>query len=48
MSQDCMGKINSDRADLITLDGGDVYEAGMKYNMIPIMQEVYADGESML
>ncbi|XP_038057617.1 melanotransferrin-like [Patiria miniata] len=41
----CMELINTNQADLITLDGGDVYTAGMRFNMIPIMQEVYAGND---
>ncbi|XP_072170261.1 melanotransferrin-like [Diadema setosum] len=38
---DCYEAIQDDRADLITLDGGDIYEAGKEYDLVPIVQEVY-------
>ncbi|XP_022090494.1 melanotransferrin-like [Acanthaster planci] len=41
----CMRLISTNQADLITLDGGDVYVAGKEFNMIPIMQEVYAGND---
>nr|AKZ20817.1 melanotransferrin 4 [Holothuria glaberrima] len=41
----CMSSIASGRADLITLDGGDVYTGGKLYGLLPIMEEIYADGK---
>lgn len=41
----CMSSIASGRADLITLDGGDVYTGGKLYGLMPIMEEIYADGK---
>ncbi|KAJ8034044.1 Melanotransferrin [Holothuria leucospilota] len=38
----CMSSIASGRADLMTLDGGDVFTGGKKYDLLPIMEEVYA------
>ncbi|XP_072027550.1 melanotransferrin-like [Amphiura filiformis] len=43
--QECMRLIQDNGADLITLDGGDVYVAGKDYNMVPIMEEVYEQGK---
>ncbi|XP_066285078.1 uncharacterized protein [Branchiostoma lanceolatum] len=45
-SEDCMYKISHNMADVITLDGGDIYQAGMKYNMRPIMGEDYGNGDA--
>ncbi|CAH1266109.1 LTF [Branchiostoma lanceolatum] len=45
-SEDCMYKISHHQADVITLDGGDIYQAGMKYNMRPIMGEDYGNGDA--
>lgn len=42
--QECMSAIANDVADLITLDGGDVYSGGQKYDVKPIMEEIYANG----
>ena len=42
-----MSKIKANAADLITLDGGDVYTAGKDYDMVPIMEEVYEEGNIM-
>ena len=39
-----MEMIRDNAADLITLDGGDVYLAGRDFNMVPIMEEVYEEG----
>lgn len=38
---DCMKKIMSGNADLITLDGGEIFTAGKMYEMVPIVGEVY-------
>ncbi|EDV28915.1 uncharacterized protein TRIADDRAFT_52263 [Trichoplax adhaerens] len=40
-TSDCMSKIHSQLADIVTLDGGDVYIAGSQYNMVPIVAENY-------
>ena len=39
-----MEKIAAGEADLITLDGGDVYHAGSAFNMQVIMGEQYNYG----
>nr|AKZ20816.1 melanotransferrin 3 [Holothuria glaberrima] len=41
----CMASIANGRADLITLDGGDVFTGGRLYGLRPIMEEIYADGK---
>nr|AKZ20815.1 melanotransferrin 2 [Holothuria glaberrima] len=40
---DCMKEIRDGRADLITLDGGDIYMAGKVFGMKPIMEETYSN-----
>ncbi|KAJ7387757.1 antigen p97 [Desmophyllum pertusum] len=37
----CMEKIENGDADLITLDGGEVYLAGKKYGMVRVVNEQY-------
>ena len=37
-----MAAIANGDADLITLDGGDVYQAGFEFGLVPIMNEQYA------
>lgn len=39
--QDCMYKINTGDADLVTLDAADVYVAGKDYGLVPIAFEDY-------
>ncbi|GAB1603632.1 melanotransferrin-like [Argonauta hians] len=39
----CMKLIERGVADLVTLDAGDVYTAGRKYNLVPIAAEDYGD-----
>ncbi|XP_019626581.1 PREDICTED: uncharacterized protein LOC109471661 isoform X4 [Branchiostoma belcheri] len=45
-SEDCMYKISNNMADVITLDGGDIYTAGSKYNLLPVMGEDYGHGDA--
>ncbi|XP_071808080.1 melanotransferrin-like [Asterias amurensis] len=41
-TRECMAAIANGDADLITLDGGDVYPAGFEFGLVPIMNEQYA------
>ncbi|XP_035676681.1 uncharacterized protein LOC118415881 [Branchiostoma floridae] len=45
-TEDCMYKISHNMADVITLDGGDIYTAGSKYNLVPVMGEDYGNGDA--
>lgn len=40
---DCMEKIKNGEADLITLDGGEIYVAGKNYDMTPVVAESYGE-----
>lgn len=39
---DCMRIIEEEKADLTTLDAGEVFRAGRYYSLVPILQEIYA------
>lgn len=41
----CMQAIQSGVADVTVLDAADVYTAGLRYDLIPIISEVYNLGE---
>lgn len=41
----CMQAIQSGIADVTVLDASDVYTAGLRYDLIPVMSEVYNLGE---
>lgn len=41
----CMQSIQSGVADVVVLDAADVYTAGLRYDLIPIISEVYNLGE---
>ncbi|XP_067053786.1 melanotransferrin-like [Acropora muricata] len=40
---DCATKISKNEADLVTLDGGRVFEAGKSKDLVPIVSEKYGD-----
>jgi len=43
---DCMRLINKGLADIVMLDPGDVYTAGLQFNQVPIMNEIYDKDKS--
>ncbi|PIK48862.1 melanotransferrin [Apostichopus japonicus] len=44
--EECLITIREGGADLITLDGGDVFRAGKVFGMKPIMKELYSGGST--
>ncbi|XP_055603385.1 melanotransferrin [Uranotaenia lowii] len=38
---DCMRHVNSGQADVAVFDASDVYTAGLKYDLLPFMSEIY-------
>lgn len=42
---DCMRRIESGQADVTVLDASDVYTAGLRFNLVPIISEIYNLGE---
>uniref|UniRef100_A0A8C5HJ70 Serotransferrin n=1 Tax=Gouania willdenowi TaxID=441366 RepID=A0A8C5HJ70_GOUWI len=41
---DCIDKIKANRADIITLDAGEVYSAVKQFDLVTVAKEVYSDG----
>lgn len=44
-AEGCMKKVKAGEADLITLDGGEIYIAGKMYEMVPVVAEDYGGGK---
>ncbi|XP_078349990.1 serotransferrin-like isoform X2 [Oculina patagonica] len=44
-TDDCIAKIKNNQADLVTLNGRKVYDAGTKSSLIPIVSEQYGDDQ---
>ncbi|XP_056130730.1 saxiphilin-like [Lampris incognitus] len=45
---DCISKIRANRADVVTLDAGEVYSAVKQFGLIAIAKEIYSDGGCIL
>uniref|UniRef100_W5LZX0 Transferrin-like domain-containing protein n=1 Tax=Lepisosteus oculatus TaxID=7918 RepID=W5LZX0_LEPOC len=45
---DCIGKIQANRADAVTLDAGEVYTAAKQFGLIAVAKEMYEDGGCVL
>ncbi|XP_040889104.1 saxiphilin [Toxotes jaculatrix] len=45
---DCIDKIRSNRADIVTLDAGEVYSAVKQFGLVAIAKEIYRDGGCIL
>lgn len=42
---ECMRFVEAGVADIVMLDASDVYTAGLRHNLVPIISEVYSLGE---
>ncbi|XP_071768761.1 saxiphilin-like [Centroberyx gerrardi] len=45
---DCVSKIRANRADVVTLDAGEVYSAVKQFGLVAIAKEIYSDGGCIL
>ncbi|MEQ2260378.1 hypothetical protein XENORESO_015313, partial [Xenotaenia resolanae] len=45
---DCIDKIKANRADIVTLDAGEVYSAVKQFDLVAVAKEVYTDGGCIL
>ncbi|KAM4613629.1 saxiphilin-like [Polymixia lowei] len=45
---DCINKIRANRADVVTLDAGEVYSAVKQFGLVAIAKEIYSDGGCIL
>ncbi|XP_019751283.1 saxiphilin-like isoform X1 [Hippocampus comes] len=45
---DCINRVTANRADLVTLDAGDVYSALKEFDLTAVAKEIYSDGNFML
>ncbi|XP_030632456.1 saxiphilin-like [Chanos chanos] len=45
---DCINKIRANRADLVTLDAGEVYTAVKQFGLTAVAKEIYSDGGCIL
>ncbi|XP_029286965.1 saxiphilin-like [Cottoperca gobio] len=45
---DCIDRIRANRADIVTLDAGEVYSAVKQFGLVAIAKEIYRDGGCIL
>ncbi|KAA8593409.1 hypothetical protein FQN60_009525 [Etheostoma spectabile] len=45
---DCIDRIRANRADVVTLDAGEVYSAVKQFGLVAIAKEIYSDGGCIL
>ncbi|XP_076870592.1 saxiphilin-like isoform X2 [Brachyhypopomus gauderio] len=45
---DCISKIRANKADLVTLDAGEVYSAVKQFGLTAVAKEIYSDGSCIL
>uniref|UniRef100_A0A3B4G4C6 Serotransferrin n=1 Tax=Pundamilia nyererei TaxID=303518 RepID=A0A3B4G4C6_9CICH len=41
---DCINRIKANRADIVTLDAGEIYSAVKQFDLVAIAKEIYSDG----
>ncbi|XP_056885941.1 saxiphilin-like isoform X2 [Takifugu flavidus] len=47
-TMDCIDKIRANRADIVTLDAGEVYSAVKQFDLVTVAKEIYSDGGCIL
>ncbi|KAM8756100.1 saxiphilin-like [Acanthopagrus schlegelii] len=45
---DCIDRIRANRADIVTLDAGEVYSAVKQFGLVVVAKEIYSDGGCIL
>uniref|UniRef100_A0A3P8T3J6 Serotransferrin n=1 Tax=Amphiprion percula TaxID=161767 RepID=A0A3P8T3J6_AMPPE len=45
---DCIDRIKANRADIVTLDAGEVYSAVKQFDLVAVAKEIYSDGGCIL
>ncbi|KAF7207852.1 transcript variant X1 [Nothobranchius furzeri] len=45
---DCINKIKANRADIVTLDAGEVYSAVKQFDLVAVAKEMYSEGGCVL
>ncbi|CAJ1050673.1 LOW QUALITY PROTEIN: serotransferrin [Xyrichtys novacula] len=45
---DCIEKIRANRADIVTLDAGEIYSAVKQFGLVVVAKEIYSDGGCIL
>ncbi|KAM6928449.1 saxiphilin-like [Xenentodon cancila] len=45
---DCINRIKANRADIVTLDAGEVYSAVKQFDLVAVAKEIYSDGGCVL
>lgn len=45
---DCINRIKANRADIVTLDAGEIYSAVKQFDLVVIAKEIYSDGGCIL
>ncbi|XP_063329863.1 saxiphilin-like [Pelmatolapia mariae] len=43
-TSDCINRIKANRADIVTLDAGEIYSAVKQFDLVAIAKEIYSDG----
>ncbi|XP_011492899.2 melanotransferrin isoform X1 [Oryzias latipes] len=45
---DCMDRIKANRADIVSLDAGEVYSAVKQFDLVTVAKEIYSEGSCVL